>query len=135
QWQKHGSWSETVGGPYLRAFDPDGSTLYGLDITVHPMHRRLGIGRAFYGERYRLVEQRGLARYGTACRIPDYRAFATSHPETGVEEYVERVVRGEAADRTLTPLLRMGLEFVEVLRGYMDDEESVNAAALLERRR
>ncbi len=47
-------------------------------------------------------------------------------------QYARVVVEGKATDRTLTPLLRYGLGFVEVIENYMDDEESGNAAALLE---
>src|SRR5690349_15865214 len=36
RWQAHESWEETVGGPCLGTFDSSGSTLYGLDISVHP---------------------------------------------------------------------------------------------------
>ncbi len=128
RWQAHESWGATVGGPNLRGFDEKGTTLYGLDITVHPSHRRHGIGRAFYNERFRVVRQRKLARYGTGCRLPDY----AQHTDKTVEEYARRVANGELTDKTLTPLLRYGLTFLGVLRDYMDDEESANAAALLE---
>lgn len=131
-WNAHASWDRTVGGPYLENFAEQGSTLYGLDITVHPDFRRRGIGRRFYEARFTLVRELGLVRYGTACRIPDYLRYRADHPEVGVEEYVIRVVDGQATDRTLTPLLRYGLRFLEVLPDYMEDEESANAAALLE---
>lgn len=132
-WQAHGSWGATMGGPFLRRHDRDGSTLYGLDITVHPDVRRTGVGRAFYAARYKLVEQLGLTRYGTGCRMPDYRTYKTQNPLTDVQAYANKVVAGEVIDRTLTPLLRYGLEFIGVIENYMEDFESANAAALLER--
>lgn len=131
-WQAHLSWVETVGGPYLANHRPGGSTLYGLDITVHPAYRKLGIGRAFYQARYRYVQEAGLARYGTGCRLPDYSAHKRENPGVTPEEYAARVVAGEATDRTLTPLLRYGLSFLDVVHDYMEDEESANCAALLE---
>jgi ribosomal protein S18 acetylase RimI-like enzyme len=129
---RHANWMETVGGPGLEGFAPDGSTLYGIDITVHPAHRRLGIGRAFYAERFGYVRSHRLARYATACRLPDYRSYDAAHGPISVKEYANRVVANESADRTLTPLLRMGLTFIDVLTDYMEDWESANAAALLE---
>jgi hypothetical protein len=132
-WQAHGNWGQTMGGPFLRKFDRTGTTLYGLDITVHPSRRRIGIGRAFYFARFRLVEDLGLTRYGTGCRIPDYRSFADRNPTVGVHAYAKRVVAGELQDRTLTPLLRYDLKFLGVIENYMEDFESDNAAALLER--
>jgi GNAT superfamily N-acetyltransferase len=131
-WRAHGSWYETVGGPDLHGFAPLGTTLYGLDISVHPEHRRAGIGRRFYQSRFELVRRRGLARYGTGCRLPDFRSYQKEHPEVDAREYARRVVAGEASDRTLTPLLRYGLDFVGVKEKYMEDDESGDAAALLE---
>lgn len=131
-WQEHAGWYRTVGGPELNNFDRGGSTLYGLDITVHPDFRRRGIGRAFYNARFELIRSSGLKRYGTGCRIPDFRAFESLHPGTSVEQYAEEVVKGRAVDRTLTPLLRYGLRFLGVIRNYMPDYESNDAGALLE---
>lgn len=129
-WQAHGSWSDTVGGPMLDSFDPEGTTLYGLDISVHPEHQGQGVGRKLYQARFRFVRQQGLLRYGTACRMPN---FASGGEALGLslEEFAQRVVQGATTDRTLTPLLRMGLRFESVIRDYMDDAESGNAAALL----
>ena len=128
RWRAHESWGRTVGGSMLRSFDPAGSTLYGLDITVHPAFRRHGIGRAFYEARFKIVREHKLARYGTGCRMPDYAA----HQNLTVEEYALKVSNGELTDRTLTPLLRYGLTFLGVIHEYMEDEESANGAALLE---
>ncbi len=127
-WRAHGSWVETVGGPYLENLDLSGSTLYGLDISVHPEFRRRGLGRAFYQARYDFVAGHGLARYGTACRLPDFRNSGYAN----VRSFADAVVDGRATDRTLTPLLRMGLAYRGVIENYMEDAESGDAAALLE---
>lgn len=133
RWQAHEGWSATVGGPYLNGFDRAGSTLYGLDISVHPEFRRQGVGRALYQARFDLVRRLGLARYGTACRMPDYRQFATMVASVDVHAYADQVVAARTVDKTLTPLLRMGLRFLGVIENYMPDAESGDAAALLER--
>ncbi len=127
-WQAHNPWEETVGSAFIDNHRPNGSTLYGVDITVHPSYRKRGIGRRFYDVRFDLVRRLGLSRYGTGCRIPDFAKHGTATPE----EYAHLVVEGRTSDRTLTPLLRYGLNFVMVVRDYMDDAESGNAAALLE---
>lgn len=129
RWTAHQGWDATVGGPLLTTYDPSGTTLYGLDISVHPDFRRLGIGRALYRARFALVVESGLARYGTACRMPD---FASAGELITPTDYGVAVARGEVADRTLTPLLRMGLSYGGIIDGYMDDPESGNAAAVLE---
>lgn len=131
-WQSHRSWNETVGGPFLENFDATGQTLYGLDISVHPDYRGRGIGKRLYRARFDLVRTLGLTRYGTACRLPDFRNFQTKFPEKTVADYAKDVVRGSATDRTLSPLLKYGLVYNTVINDYMEDYESANAAALLE---
>lgn len=131
-WKAHRSWEETVGGHFIDNHDPQGSTMYGLDVSVHPAHREKGIGKELYRARFRAVRELALIRYGTACRLPDYRRWAEEKNNLPVETYVKEVVEGQTTDRTLTPLLRYGLTFLGVLHGYMDDEESANSAALLE---
>jgi GNAT superfamily N-acetyltransferase len=127
RYEAHESWDATVGGPFLQTFDPAGATLYGLDISVHPNYRSQGIGRLLYQARFDLVRILGLARYATACRIPDFHLFPGN-----LDDYVKAVTTGNRTDRTLTPLLRYGLKLVTGLENYMDDEESRNCAALLE---
>lgn len=130
-WQRHADWDETVGGFFFGNHDPTGTTLFGADISVHPGARGNGIGRAFYQARFDLVRRLDLTRFGTACRMPDYQAWAAA---TGGDpsEYAQGVVRGDLLDRTMTPLLRSGLLFIGVVRDHMEDQESGNAAAILE---
>jgi GNAT superfamily N-acetyltransferase len=131
-WHAHKSWSETVGGPFIERHDPHGTTLYGLDISVHPEWRRYGVGRALYEARFNLVNVLNLRRYGTGCRLPGYTKWAALNENQPVEVYCDQVASGKLTDRTLTPLLKFGLKFVGVVHDYMEDEESRNAAALLE---
>jgi GNAT superfamily N-acetyltransferase len=128
RWRVHENWDQTTGGAQIRTFDPEGSTIYGLDISVAPSARRLGIGRAFYNQRFQFVRERRLRRYGTGCRLPDFAASGLESPEA----YVKAVQAGILTDRTLTPLLAYGLTFIMTIENYMEDPESGNAAALLE---
>lgn len=130
-WTEHRNWDDTTGGHFLSNHDPTGTTLYGADVSVSPDWRGKGVGRKLYEARFDLVRRQGLTRYGTACRIPDY---ATWRIKAGgpQEEYVDLIIKGEASDRTLTPLLRYGLKVVGIVHGHMQDEESGDAAAILE---
>lgn len=131
-WQAHGSWEATTGGLDFSGHDPGGTTLYGADISVHPDWRGQGIAKALYAARFDLVRRLGLVRFGTACRIPDWRAWSLEHRESDKSAYCRAVVAGDARDRTLTPLLKAGLEWVSVVEGHMEDFESGDAAAVLE---
>jgi len=127
-WTRHESWDATVGGPHLTNHNDAGSTLFGVDISVHPDARRKGIGRTFYQHRMEFVRNLHLERFGTACRLPD---FAASGIGT-VEDYVAEVQLGIISDRTLTPLLKYGLRIVGTSVNHMEDPESRNSAAILE---
>jgi len=128
-WQAHLDWETTVGGHFLRAHAPGGTTLYGVDLSVAPASRGLGIGRRLYQARFDLVRTMGLARYGTDVRMPDYLAQAAGRTP---HDYAHAVAEGILTDRTLTPLLRMGTQWKGVIENHMDDEESGHAAAILE---
>lgn len=130
-WTARGSWNETVGGPFIERHDPAGTTLYGLDISVHPDWRGRGVMRSLYRARFDLASKLGI-RYGTAVRIPGYDAYQVQNAGATPEEYVEAVISGQITDRTLTPMLRVGLQSRGVIRNYMEDQESHNAAAVLE---
>jgi GNAT superfamily N-acetyltransferase len=131
RWLAHRGWSETVGGPFVENHDPTGTTLYGLDVSVHPDWQGKGVGRALYFARFDLVRALKLERYGTACRLPGFLAWSRAVEAPSVENYVAEVVGRRISDRTLTPMLRYGLRFVGVIHDYMTDDESADAAALL----
>lgn len=131
-WQAHGDWETTCGGFEFSGYDPNGTTLFGADISVHPGHRRRGVGRMLYDARFDLVRRLGLKRFGTACRIPGFAVWATQNPGFRQDDYCRLVQGGEIVDRTLTPLLKYGLALVGVVENHMHDEESGDAAAILE---
>ncbi|MBS1708432.1 MAG: GNAT family N-acetyltransferase [Armatimonadetes bacterium] len=127
-WEAHRPWDKSVGGLDLPRHDPEGSVLFGVDISVAPDWRRCGLGRRLYKERFRLVRHLGLVLYGTVCRTPGYSESGLATPNA----YVESVCRGASTDRTLTPLLRMGLDCKGVIDNYMEDCESGDAGVVLE---
>lgn len=116
----------------LTKHDPSGTTLYGLDISVHPDWRGRGVMRSLYNTRFCLVRSLGLKRYGTAVRMPGFRVYEVQNPGAQAEDYVQAVVESRVVDRTLTPMLRVGLRPGGVIRNYMEDPESHHSAAVLE---
>lgn len=126
-WEAHLPWEQTLGGFTFDAADPDGPTLYGADISVHPDFRGRGVARLLYHARFDFVRENNMDRYGTACRIPDCHVSGLDP-----SHFAQAVADGTLTDRTMTPLLRMGLTFLGVIENYMEDDESLHAAALLE---
>jgi GNAT superfamily N-acetyltransferase len=113
---------------FIANHNPNGDTLYGVDMAVHPAWRGRGIARKLYQARFKLVKDLGLKRFIAAGRMPGLE----QHPNLNPEEYVARVLSGELTDPTLTPQLKNGLRPVQVLHNYIEDAESRNCALLLE---
>lgn len=123
------TWEEVADNGYIRTHNPQGDTLYGIDIAVRPAFRGQGIARMMYQARYDLVMRLGLERFLTAGRLPGYHQHAS---EMSVDEYAAKVIAGKLIDPVVTPQLRAGLKPVSVVKDYIPDEESANSALLLE---
>lgn len=124
------TWDEAADGGYIRrSHDPNGNTLYGIDMAVVPELRGRGVARAMYRARFQLVKDLGLERFLAAGRMPGYAAHAD---KLSPEAYADKVIAGELIDPVLTPQLRSGLRPVKVIRNYIPDEESRDCALLLE---
>ncbi len=118
------------GGGSISNHDPQGDTLYGIDIAVDPAHRGLRLARRLYEARKQLVRDLGLRALLIAGRIPGYHEHAE---EMTAEEYVRRVVRKQLKDPVLTAQLANGFAIREVLAGYLPaDTESCGYAVFME---
>jgi GNAT superfamily N-acetyltransferase len=123
------TWSEVTGDGYITPHDPQGDTLYGVDMAVRPDYRGKGVARAMYEARYDLVRRLGLTRFMAAGRMPGYHRHAD---RLTPEAYAAEVVAGRLVDPVITPQLKAGLKPVCVVHDYLPDEESRNCALLLE---
>lgn len=123
------TWEEATDNGYIRNHDPQGDTLYIVDIGVRPKYRKWGLGKLLMQSMYELVVHKNLTRLLGGGRMSGYHRHAeTMTPET----YLQAVVQGELADPVITFLLRCGRTPVQVVEGYLEDEESRNYAALME---
>lgn len=124
------TWEEVSDSGYIRgSHEPDGDSLYGIDLCVKPAYRSRGIAAALYNARKELVVRLKLKRFIAGCRIPGYGALAD---RMSADEYVRRVAAGELKDQVLSFMLRQGLTPLQVLDDYLEDEESLNKAVLVE---
>mgnify|MGYP001035880416 FL=1 len=122
-------WATVTDEGYIRNHEPDGDTLYVVDICVTPEYRRFGLGKWLMQSMYETVVYLGCRRLLGGGRMPGYRNYADRWTP---EEYVDRVTKGEIKDPVLTFLLRCGRTPIGVARDYLEDEESCNNAALME---
>jgi predicted amidohydrolase/GNAT superfamily N-acetyltransferase len=124
------SYREITGNGYLTTHDPDGDTLYGVDIFVHPGYRDLRLGRRLYEARKELCKQLNLRRFVAGGRIPGYRKYAK---EMTPAEYIQLVVNKELHDQVLSFQLANGFHVRHMIKNYEpSDRDSGAAATLLE---
>lgn len=122
-------WEDMTDGGYIRNHDPEGDTLYVVDICVRPSFRKLGLGKWLMFSMYETVVRLGARRLLGGGRMPGYRKFAA---EMTAERYVEAVVKGELKDPVITFLLRCGRTPVSVAANYLEDEQSCHYGVLME---
>lgn len=115
---------------FIRNHDPEGDTLYGIDIAVDPKHRGERLTRRIYEARKTLAAKRNLRAIMIAGRIPGYAKHAD---KMTAEEYVRRCVRKDLKDPVLTAQLAQGFAIRGVLRDYLpSDAESAGYAVFME---
>lgn len=117
---------------FIRNHDPEGDTLYGIDIAVDPKHRGERLTRRIYEARKDLAEKLNLRAILIAGRIPGYAKVAD---KMTAEEYVRRVVAKDMKDKdpVLTSQLAQGFAIRAVLKDYLpSDAESAGYAVFME---
>jgi len=123
------SWSAVTDDGYIRNHNPRGQTLYVVDIGVVPAYRQSGLGKWMMQTLYETVVHLGLDRLLGGGRIPGYGERAGMATP---EQYVAKVLSGEWNDPVISFLLRCGRMPVGIADGYLEDEQSLNYAVLME---
>jgi predicted amidohydrolase/GNAT superfamily N-acetyltransferase len=124
------TYAQITGDGYLTHHDPEGDTLYGVDIFVHPKYRGLRLGRRLYDARKELCRSLNLRRFIAGGRIPGYSKYANHLTPV---RYIEEVKNREIFDPVLSFQLSNGFHVRKLLTGYLPaDEDSLGYATLLE---
>jgi ribosomal protein S18 acetylase RimI-like enzyme len=123
------SWEDMTDSGSIRNHNPNGNTLYVVDISVRPAFRKLGLGKWLMLSMYDVVVQLGVERLLGGGRMPGYHKQAEF---MSPDQYIAAVVKGELKDPVITFLLRCGRTPVKVVANYLEDEESHNYGTLME---
>ncbi len=123
------SFDELTGAGTFSTHTPNGDTLYGADIAVHPDWRGKRIASKLYDGRKKIVQRHNLRRMVAFGRLPGYSKHAK---RMKAETYVERVVGGDLKDPALSAHLRNGYRVVSIRSDLMDDAASAGWATLLQ---
>jgi predicted amidohydrolase/GNAT superfamily N-acetyltransferase len=123
------TWSGITDSGYFTNHNPQGDTLYGADVYVHPQMRGHGVGRALYEARRQLCRKLNLRRILLGGRLHGYHQHAH---EMTAHEYAARVAAGELHDLVLSFQLKQQFSLRGVMPHYLLDRQSHNYATLLE---
>ena len=127
EWHSH---DEISADGFISNHKPDGTTLYGIEMMVHPNFRGLKLARRLYDARKHLARERNLMRIVVGGRIPGYAAHAK---EMTAREYIEKVINKTLFDPVLTTQVANGFVLKRLIPGYLaSDVESQGYAAFLE---
>ncbi len=123
-------WMGVSGGGTIRNHDPEGDTLYGIEIQVDPEFRGMRLARRLYDARKQLCRDLNLARIAIGGRIPGYARHAD---QLTARQYVEAVMDKRLYDPVLTAQLANGFMLRQLIPDYLtSDEDSAGYATHLE---
>ena len=74
------TWNEISDNGFITNHDPDGDTLYGIEVMVHPEYQGLKIGRRLYEMRRELCEMKNCSRIIIGGRLPNFHKYSDSSP-------------------------------------------------------
>lgn len=123
-------WAKISDGGFIRNHDPDGDTIYGIEIMVHPELRGMKLARRLYDARKELARELNLQRIVIGGRIPGYAGHAD---EMSARQYIDKVVDKTLYDPVLTAQLANGFVLQRLIPEYFPaDAESRGFATFLE---
>lgn len=123
------SWADITDNGYIRTHNPNGNTLYIVDLCVSPAYRGFGLAKWLMYSMYDIVIEKKCVRLLGGSRMPNYHHFAD---KLSPEAYLEGVLRGDIFDKVISFLLRCGRMPIKVVPNYLEDKESLNYGVLME---
>jgi len=126
------TWYEATDNGYIKkTHNQKGDTLYGVDLSVHPLYQNKGIGTKLMVSVGKLIVKYNLKRGLLGARVPHYYKYAD---KIKIEDYV-KINDKKRADIPPDPELvfyqRLGLKIVKIIPNYFKDPESLNYGVLL----
>jgi predicted amidohydrolase/ribosomal protein S18 acetylase RimI-like enzyme len=122
------TWADIADRGYITNHDPDGDTLYGIEVVVDPEYRGIRIGRRLYEARQELARRLNLRRVMVGGRLPGYDDYSD---QMTVQEYVEKVQRTELYDTVLSFQLANGFVVKRIVRDYLPTDDASHGFAVL----
>ncbi len=129
-WGDKHTYADITANGYITTHNPDGDTLYGIDLFVDPDFRDLRLGRRLYDARKEMCENMNLRAIVAGGRIPGYKAYCGKMTP---RQYIELVKNKELHDPVLSFQLANDFHVRRVITDYEPlDRETRGYATLLE---
>ncbi|MGB5221801.1 MAG: bifunctional GNAT family N-acetyltransferase/carbon-nitrogen hydrolase family protein [Polyangiales bacterium] len=122
------TYQDVCEGGMIRTHDPDGDTLYGIDIAVDPAFRGQRFARRIYDERKELAQRLNLRGIIFGGRMPNYGRHAS---EMSPQEYLAKVLRKEIRDPVIVAQIANGFVAREVIEDYLPSDTASSGHAVL----
>jgi len=119
---------QITGNGYFTTHDPNGDSLYGVDVFVDPEYRGLRLGRRLYDARKELCRKLNLRRIIFGGRIPNYDKYADNLTP---QRYIELVKNREVHDPVLSFQLSNDFHVRRVITGYLPEDTQSHAYAVI----
>lgn len=130
-YSKHGdrhTYQSITGGGKIPNHDPNGDTLYGMDIFVHPHYQGLRLGRRLYDARKELCEKLNLRRIIIGGWIPGYKKY---EQEMSPQKYLNLVKQKELYDPVLSFQLANDFHVRRVVTNYFPETKGASSHAII----
>ncbi len=124
------SWEDISGYRTLSTHDPDGDTIFGIDLTVAPQYQTLGLASKLISTAF-LASVIGGHKKGAllGARVPAYQKHAAKR---SIEEHVFGTGSNpKTRDPEIKLYMTEGFRPLRIIPNYMDDEESLNYGVLM----
>lgn len=124
----------TDNGMIAKSHQPNGEYAYGLNLSVHHSAngRRISDALILLGLQTMVIYNRKGGFIGS--RIPFFKKYKESHPDTSVDEYIKLKRNGKPRDYELRLYGEAGFVPVTILPDYFPDPESLNYGVLVYRK-
>jgi GNAT superfamily N-acetyltransferase len=128
-WAEEHNWYEITSAGTFDNHNPDGRTLYGVEVFVDPESQGQGVGHLLYEGRRQLCRAMNLKRIIVCGRLPGYQPHKNAMT---AEYYARKVIWGDVNDPVLSFQLHEGFSYCGVMPEYIpEDVESCGYASLL----
>ncbi|MCC5814928.1 MAG: GNAT family N-acetyltransferase [Leptospira sp.] len=128
---KHGdrhTYQSITGGGKIPNHNPNGDTLYGVDLFVHPKYQGLRLGRRLYDARKELCENLNLRRIIIGGWMPGFKKYDS---ELTPQKYVNLVKQKELYDPVLSFQLANEFHVRRIVTNYFPDNKGSSSFAIL----